>query len=74
MKLLERLPAAARRAGAAARRVGTGARGLVPDALMIAGAASISYAAWLLHPSAGFFVGGCFSLAAGWLGASGGRE
>jgi len=34
----------------------------IPDLLLLAGAASVSYGAWLLHPAAGFIVGGAMSL------------
>lgn len=46
----------------------------VPDALMVAGAASIAYGAWLVNPSAGLVVGGGFSLLAGVLAAKKGAE
>lgn len=42
---------------------------IVPDALMIGGAAALSYGAWLAHPSAGFVVAGVLMLAAGVLTA-----
>lgn len=42
---------------------------LVPDALMVAGAFAIAYGAWLVHPAAGFVVGGGLSLTAGVLAA-----
>lgn len=42
---------------------------LLPDVLMVAGAAVISYGAWLIYSPAGFLVGGCFALAAGILAA-----
>ena len=31
---------------------------LVPDALLLTGAVSISYGAWLIYPPAGFIVAG----------------
>jgi hypothetical protein len=37
----------------------------VPDMLIFAGAASISYGAWLMYPPAGFITGGLLLLAAG---------
>lgn len=42
---------------------------LLPDVLMVAGAAVISYGAWLIYPPAGFLVGGGFALVAGILAA-----
>lgn len=62
MAPLERLAGACRRVDATLRQ-------LTPDVLMIAGAGAIAYGAWLLHPAAGFVVGGGFTLAAGVLGA-----
>jgi len=38
---------------------------LIPDALMVVGAGAIAYGAWLVHPAAGYAVGGGFSLGAG---------
>ena len=46
---------------------------MLPDALMIAGAAALSYAAWLVHTSAGFAVGGALSLTAGVMIARAGK-
>jgi len=43
-----------------------------PDALMLAGASSLSYGAWLVYPPAGFIVGGLLLLAAGILASKGG--
>jgi hypothetical protein len=37
----------------------------VPDALLLAGAGSLSYGAWLIYPPAGFLVAGALLLAAG---------
>jgi hypothetical protein len=42
---------------------------LLPDALMIGGAAALSYGVWLAYPPAGFAVGGLLSIAAGVLTA-----
>lgn len=42
---------------------------ILPDALMIGGAAALSYGAWLAYPAAGFAVAGVLSLAAGVLTA-----
>jgi len=42
---------------------------LIPDALMIGGAAALSYGAWLVYPAAGFVVAGLLSLTAGILSA-----
>ena len=41
----------------------------MPDLLMVAGWASISYGAWLLHPAAGAIVCGLLLMAAGVLAA-----
>jgi len=38
---------------------------LLPDALLIAGSAALSYGAWLLHPAAGFISGGVLAIAGG---------
>jgi len=38
---------------------------ILPDALMIIGAASLSYGAWLAYPPAGFVVAGCLAILAG---------
>jgi hypothetical protein len=38
---------------------------LAPDLLLVAGAASVSYGAWLAYPPAGFVIGGAFALYAG---------
>lgn len=37
----------------------------LPDILMVGGAAALAYGAGLLHPAAGFIVGGLLSMAAG---------
>lgn len=37
----------------------------VPDALILAGSASVSYGAWAIYPPAGWIVCGVFALAAG---------
>jgi len=37
----------------------------LPDALIVAGAATVSYGAWLLHPAAGFIVGGLLAVGGG---------
>lgn len=42
---------------------------LLPDALIVAGGAVLSYGASLLHPAAGFIVGGLLLLAFGCLAA-----
>lgn len=41
----------------------------LPDALMVAGAASVAFGAWLVYPPAGWIVGGVLTLAAGVLAA-----
>lgn len=38
---------------------------LVPDTLVVSGAAALSYGAGLLHPAAGFIVAGLLLLAGG---------
>jgi hypothetical protein len=40
-------------------------KALAPDGLLVAGAASISYGAWLAYPPAGFILGGVLCLYAG---------
>lgn len=45
----------------------------LPDALMVAGAAGISYGAGLMYLPAGWIVAGGFTLASGWLSARGGK-
>lgn len=40
-------------------------KALVPDFLLVAGAASVSYGAWLFHPSLGFVVAGAITIFAG---------
>lgn len=47
------------------------AAGFLPDALMLGGAAGVSYAAWLVYAPAGYAVGGAFALAAGYMLARG---
>jgi hypothetical protein len=37
----------------------------LPDALIVAGAAGVSYGAWLIYPAAGFIVGGLLVMAGG---------
>lgn len=38
---------------------------LIPDALLIAGAGSVSFGAWLAYPPAGFILGGAMAIYAG---------
>lgn len=38
---------------------------MLPDFLLVAGAASLSFGAWLAWPAAGFIVGGALSIIAG---------
>lgn len=45
--------------------------GVRPDALMIGGAACISYGAWLVYAPAGYMVGGALGILAGWLDSRG---
>lgn len=37
----------------------------LPDAMLVAGAAAVSYGAGLLHPAAGFIAAGVFLIAGG---------
>ena len=46
---------------------------LLPDVLMIGGAAAVSVGAGMVYSPAGWIVGGLFALAAGWIGARGGK-
>lgn len=41
----------------------------LPDVLIIAGVAAISYGAWLIMPAAGFITGGALTFAGGVLSA-----
>jgi hypothetical protein len=38
---------------------------ILPDALIIAGAAALSFGAWLLHPAAGFITAGVLLVSGG---------
>ena len=38
---------------------------MLPDGLIVAGAAALSYGAWLLHPSAGFITAGVLLVTGG---------
>lgn len=62
---------------AALRRCATamqaGAASVTPDVLMLSGATSIGYGAWLIYPPAGFIVGGMLAVAGGVLAAKGKR-
>lgn len=40
-------------------------KALLPDALLVVGAASIAFGAWLAYPPAGYFVGGALAIIAG---------
>jgi len=42
---------------------------LLPDALMLGGAAALAYGAGLVHPAAGYITGGLLALAFGVLSA-----
>lgn len=42
---------------------------MLPDALMTAGAAAVSYGAWLVYEPAGFIVGGALLVVAGVMAA-----
>lgn len=41
------------------------AKALVPDLLLLAGAASVAYGSWLYSPALGFVVGGVLAIYAG---------
>lgn len=41
------------------------AKAVLPDLLLIAGAASVAYGAWLYVPALGFMVGGALAIFAG---------
>jgi hypothetical protein len=38
---------------------------LLPDLLLVAGAAGVAYGAWMAYPPAGFVVGGALAIVAG---------
>lgn len=42
---------------------------VLPDAMIIAGGAAVSYGAWILHPAAGFLTGGVLAIAFGQIAA-----
>lgn len=48
-----------------------GAKGLIPDALMVGGAAAVSYGASIIYLPAGWIVGGVLAIAGGALAARG---
>lgn len=54
-------------------RIATTAAGWLPDALMLAGAASVSWGASLVYLPAGWIVAGLFLIVAGVLAVKGGR-
>jgi len=43
----------------------------LPDLLFVAGSSLLSYSAWLLHPAAGYGVGGAILIVAGLVTAKG---
>ena len=43
------------------------AKEVASDVLALAGAAAVTQGAAMLHPAAGFVVGGAFAIAAGWV-------
>jgi hypothetical protein len=45
----------------------------LPDALMVSGAAGVSFGAGMVFQPAGYIVAGLFALAGGWLLARGGK-
>ena len=42
-------------------------KSLVPDLLLVAGAAGVAYGVWLIYAPAGYIVSGLFGIGAGWL-------
>lgn len=40
---------------------------MLPDSLLVIGASSVSFGAWLVHQPSGFVVAGVFLLAGGWI-------
>lgn len=40
-------------------------KSVLPDLLMVAGAAGVSFGAWLAYPPAGFLLGGTLAIVAG---------
>lgn len=48
-----------------------GAKGMIPDALMVGGAAAVSYGASMIYLPAGWIVGGALAIAGGALAARG---
>jgi len=40
-------------------------KALLPDALLIAGAAALSYGVWLIHPASGIISAGVLTIAGG---------
>lgn len=58
---------------AAGRAVADLARDWTPDVLLLGGAASVSYGAWLIAPPAGFIVGGVLLIAGGVIASRGAR-
>ena len=53
----------------AADKAASSALANVPDILLVAGASSLSYGAWLIYPPCGFIVAGILLLLAGILAA-----
>lgn len=54
-------------------RLGGTVAGWLPDILIIAGVAAISFGAWMVYEPAGFIVGGLLALAGGVLLARGAK-
>lgn len=54
-------------------RTGNAIGAQAPDALMVAGAGSVSYGVHLVNVPAGYIVAGAFLLVGGWLLAQGSR-
>ena len=54
-------------------KLGKAVFGWVPDIIMLAGAGSIAYGAWLVFEPAGFMVGGALGIGIGYLIARGAR-
>lgn len=45
--------------------------GQIPDLIMLIGAGSVAYGAWMIHQPSGFIVGGFLAMLAGYIIARG---
>jgi len=63
------LDAAGSRLRQAMNRAASSALANIPDVLIVAGASSLSYGAWLIYPPCGFITAGALLLLAGILAA-----